>query len=286
MGLPPIIRTRVDWVFVFRESIHSNVRRTYNQYIDGRTQYSLSDFEALLRLPRDGYDCLAIDYGRTGKIYRYRACRDQLPQPLLLSTIEKFNPVSAIRPGDLCAFTGAGRKTPIICDILARRPDLSAGYIVMHEDVTPPFQDYLSLKEQTRTVVRSLRNGYSLARHILDLSGATDSSFVVMEDMCTRHGNVAIDYLEAYRRTLGITVFSSQPFTYISRPDYLFMTFPQKNKDYTITAAHETMGIAGIISLDDLRSIVHSLDYLRFECLVIDRRAARIFLYRPTPTWN
>lgn len=286
MGLPPTIRTRVDWVFVFRESIHSNVRRTYNQYIDGRTPFSLSDFEGLLRLPRDGYDCLAIDYGRTGKIYRYSACCDQVPQPLLLTAIEEFHPISAIRPGDLCAFTGAGRKTPIICDILARRPDLSAGYIVMHEDVTPPFQDYLSLKGKTRTAVRSLRNGYSLARHILDLSGTTDNSFVVMEDMCTRHGNVAIDYLEAHRRTLGITVFSSQPFAYTSRPDYLFMTFPQKKMDYTVTAAHETMGIASIISLDDFRSIVYSLDYRRFECLVIDRRAARIFLYRPTPTWN
>lgn len=282
MSLPPSIRVNIDYVFVFRESIRPNVRRIHSQYVADAGRYSLDDLESMLRLPRSDYDCLVIDYGSTGQIYQYRACRERVPRPLSCVDLEAFIPAAAIRPGDLCAFTGAGRKTPIICDLLAWLPDLSAGYLVMHEDAMPPYRDYMSLKGRVRTAARSIRYGYSLAQHLLDLSGATTNSFVILEDNCLHHGNVALDYLEANHTTLGITVFSSEPYVPIDRPDFLFVTYPRSERDHDIRSIHENMGIAGCIPFGEFRDLVHSLDYLRYECVVIDRRAGRLFLYKPT----
>jgi hypothetical protein len=281
MGLPPTVRTRIDWVFVFRESIRPNVRRIHEQYI--RCGLSLSAFEALLRLPREDYDCLAIDYGNTGQIYRYHANRNRVPRPSSLLKAEEFDPPMAIRPGDRCAFTGTGRKTPILCDLLSRLPDLSAGYLLMHEDAAPPFQDYAPLRDRVRTAARSMRYGHSLAQHLLDLS---ENSFVVLEDNCTHFGNIALNYLEAHRRELGITVFSSEPYMPADRPDFLFVTYPRENRDHALRSVHETMGIADRIPFHEFRDLVHSLDYLRFECVVIERRTGRLWLYHPHETWG
>jgi hypothetical protein len=287
MGLPPFIRTNIDYVFVFRESMRSNVRRIYSQYVADADRYSLGDMEAMIRLPRSDYDCLVIDYGNTGQIYRYRVCSERVPRPLSFSAdLEEFDPVTAFRPGDLCAFTGAGRSTPIFCDLLARLPDLSAGYLVMHEDALPPYRDYLSLKGRVRIAVRHFLHGYSLAQHLLDLSGQTLNSFVILEDNCIYHRNVALDYLEANRRELGITVFSSKHYMPVDRPDLLFVAYPHSDRSHDLRLIYENMGIADCISFHDFRDLVYSLDYLRYECIVVDRRAGRLFLYKPRKTWS
>lgn len=281
MSLPPSVRTNIDYIFVFRESMRPNVRRIYDQYIADRGLYSRDTLEALIRLPRSGHDCLAIDCGSTGQIYRYHVCRDRVPRPLGCRDLEEFDPHTAIRPGDSCGFAGSGRKTPILCDLISRLSDLSAGYLVMHEDAMPPYHDYRALKGRVRTAVRGFHYGRSLARYILDMSGATANSFVILEDTCTHLGNVALDYLEANRRELGITVFSSQPYTSTFRPDFLFVTYLRSDRDHNIRSIHENMGIAGHIPFGEFCDLVHSLDYLRYECVVIERRTGKLFLYKP-----
>jgi hypothetical protein len=281
MSLLSTVRTNIDYIFVFRESMRPNIRRIYSQYVADSGLYTLEALETLTRLPREDYDCLVIDYGSTGQIYRYHVCRDRVSRPLSWCDLEAFDPVAAIRPGDSCGFAGTGRKTPIICDLLARLPDLSAGFLVMHEDAIPPYHDYRSLKGRIRMAVRDIRYGYSLAQHILDLSGATANSFVILEDNCIHHGNVALDYLEANRRMLGITVFSSEPYMPVNRPDFLFVTYPRTRREFDITAIHENMGIVNRIPFREFRDLIHSLDYLRYECVVIERSTGKLFLYKP-----
>ena len=59
LGIPPNLRTNVDYVFVLRETIHSNRRRLYEQYCGMFPTYEF--FCTVMDQCTENFECLVID---------------------------------------------------------------------------------------------------------------------------------------------------------------------------------------------------------------------------------
>ena len=59
LGIPPNLRTNVDYVFVLRETIHSNRRRLYEQYCGMFPTYEF--FCSVMDQCTENFECLVID---------------------------------------------------------------------------------------------------------------------------------------------------------------------------------------------------------------------------------
>lgn len=83
MGLALKLREKLNYIFIFRETIHTNLRKLYKLYCNHRLFPTQDSFVAALRSVTDGLDCrgfMQINEGAClvfdnvhGRCYRYRA---------------------------------------------------------------------------------------------------------------------------------------------------------------------------------------------------------------------
>ena len=95
MGIPPNLRTNIDWVFILRENILANRKRIYDQYAGMFP--SLDIFNQVMDKCTENYECLVIHNGSKSnlledQVYFYKAS----PHPdfkLCAPEIWKYNSI-------------------------------------------------------------------------------------------------------------------------------------------------------------------------------------------------
>ena len=76
LGIPPALRTNVDFVFILRETVHNNRKRIYENYASMFPTYEA--FCSVLDSCTENYECLVIDNNSKSnrlqdQIFWYRA---------------------------------------------------------------------------------------------------------------------------------------------------------------------------------------------------------------------
>jgi hypothetical protein len=275
-GIPPAVRSCIDYVYIYRETIRSNVRRLYDQYLAGvQGAPDLETFRCYLAgLRRCEYDCLVLSQ-LTGQLHLYRS---DLPLPLLLRQPDPharatlpppFRPATQLEPGDLCHFVGNGFITPAMCALLNDFPSdrLAPGFLLQRETEFPlATGEYASIADRVGVVSDYSSRGEALANFLLDTSGPT---FVVLDGWFHTQ-DLPYRFLAAHRRERGLLTLVSESCWWWaaplvrgeSAPDYLFFHMPLP----------ESIPDAYRAALLPHRRLMAALNPLRYECLVIDLR--------------
>ena len=234
MGLPPTVRAAVDWVFIFRVNIVSNVQRLYDTWLTNST-YTFEQFRTLVAGDSlSFYTCLVLNT-QTGQLFRHTVVPLTRLTPSVdtiasLAALPPFQPAQ-IHPGDYCVALGSYSRchANLLCSLVPS--DLSGGFLLREAKEYPrPRSAYATIQDRVRTDVSGShppeKVALRLAHHLLalDLSGTTPS-FALLDSWFPAD-QVPFQFLYAHRRQQQILLLSSQwgykSLGHHPPPDYLF----------------------------------------------------------------
>lgn len=125
LGIPPILRTNVDFVFILRENIVSNRKRLYDHYVGMIETFEL--FQQIMNQCTENYECLVVDNtvqsnNPMDQIFWYKAnmnvpqfrigCRDYWEMSAQMELIDEENNTTGekqYKPGSLTKKRGGAR---------------------------------------------------------------------------------------------------------------------------------------------------------------------------------